>query len=74
MFYQKEPLWPFAYGLTYSTFSFRTSQSSVNLDNIKHDNATLEVEVQNTAGMTGADVVFVFMKPPASLQEQGYSR
>ena len=74
MFYQNEPLWPFAYGLTYSTFSFRTCQSSVNLDNVRHDNATLEVEVQNTGGMTGADVVFVFMKPPASLQEQGFSR
>ncbi len=53
-YFTGEPLFPFGYGLSYTTFSYRTLK-------IARENA-VEVEVQNTGKMAGDEVVELYVK------------
>jgi beta-glucosidase len=58
------PLWPFGFGLSYTTFS--TSNLSVTSSVSKHDNVTVTFDVANTGARAGADVVPVYVHQPVS--------
>ena len=55
-----EPLFPFGYGLSYTTFA---------LSNLTVNGTTVEVDVANTGSRAGADVVQVYVSPPAAAGE-----
>jgi beta-glucosidase len=63
-YFAGEPLFPFGYGLSYTTFSYR------NLSVPKHitagDSVEVAVEVENTGSVAGEEVVEVYVKSPQS--------
>ena len=73
------PLYPFGYGLSYTTFAYsnlRTSAESFGGD----DTLTVRVDVKNTGGRAGDDVVQLYVKhlgsavPRASEDLRGFAR
>jgi beta-glucosidase len=67
MFHNKEVLYPFGYGLSYSTFKY--SNLSVNKNEIDSDGqneVTVSVDVQNTSNLKGDEVVQVYIRDLAS--------
>ena len=52
-FFKGEPLFPFGFGLSYSTFAYR---------NLKVQGSNISVEVENTSTIAGEDVVQLFVK------------
>jgi beta-glucosidase len=61
-FFAGAPLFPFGYGLSYTTFAYRNlkAPSQVNTG----DPIAVTVEVENTGKMAGEDVVQIYIKPP----------
>lgn len=57
--YANEVQYPFGYGLSYSQFSQKIVDSNVAENNVK-----LSVEVTNTGGVAGKDVVQIYYTPP----------
>jgi beta-glucosidase len=55
-YFDGEPLWPFGYGLSYTTFSYRGLEA-------QHDR--IRVEVANTGKVVGEEVVQVYTKSSA---------
>ncbi len=58
------PLFPFGYGLDYTTFSLSDASYQLN-----HDNIVVTLNVSNTGNRTGVDVVQAYVKYPAKLDE-----
>lgn len=52
-YFRGEPLYPFGYGLSYTSFSFANAAFS---------NNTVEVDIENTGMMDGAEIVQVYVK------------
>jgi beta-glucosidase len=52
-FFTDEPLFPFGYGLSYSTFAYR---------NLNVQQAVISVEVENTSAIGGEEVVQLYVK------------
>ncbi len=52
-FFKGEPLFPFGYGLSYSTFAYR---------DLKVQGANVSVEVENTSAIPGEEVVQLYLK------------
>jgi beta-glucosidase len=52
-FFQGEPLFPFGYGLSYSTFAYR---------NLRVQQTNISVEVENTSAVSGEEVVQLYVK------------
>ena len=62
------PLFPFGFGLSYTTFAF--SNLSVAPDTLSPaDSATVTVDVTNTGSVAGAETVQVYVGDPASVGE-----
>jgi len=62
-YFPGEPLYPFGYGLSYTTFAYsnlRVSQSNVN----PTDTVTLSVEVANSGTVAGDEVVELYLTHP----------
>ncbi len=59
-----EPLFPFGYGLDYTTFSLSNATYAVNQGNI-----AVNLDVSNTGSRTGVDVVQAYVKYPAKAGE-----
>lgn len=57
--YEDEVLYPFGYGLSYTTFEQEIKNFSVSEDTV-----TFDVEVKNTGDAAGKDVVEVYYTPP----------
>ncbi len=57
--YEDEVLYPFGYGLSYTTF-----EQSITSFDASGDNITMSVEVKNTGAVAGKDVVEVYFTPP----------
>jgi len=73
-FFQGEPLYPFGYGLSYTTFSYADAKISG-----KPESMTLTVGVTNTGDKDGDEVVQVYVKslddPDAPIKSlQGFKR
>jgi beta-glucosidase len=61
MYFKGEPLYPFGYGLSYTTFSYanlRASSAEVTSDGV----LTVSVDVTNTGSRAGDDVVQLYVK------------
>jgi len=55
-----EPLFPFGYGLSYTTFQY----SDAKIDKDVQGNFTVTATVKNTGSRAGAEVVQVYVEPP----------
>jgi beta-glucosidase len=61
MYSENEPLYPFGYGLSYTTFSY--SNLRLDSDTLRTDNEiTVSVDVRNTGSRTGDEVVQMYVK------------
>jgi len=61
MYFKGEPLYPFGYGLSYTSFKYnnlRTSSSEL----AKDGTVTVSVDVSNTGSMAGDEVVQLYVK------------
>jgi beta-glucosidase len=56
-FFKGEPLFPFGYGLSYSTFTYR---------NLRAQGANISVEVENTSSIAGEEVVQLYVRRDGS--------
>jgi beta-glucosidase len=73
----QDPLFPFGYGLSYTTFAFRHLSVSPRLDpggdvsggHVTVGHITVGVDVTNTGRRAGSDVVQAYMSFPASAGE-----
>jgi beta-glucosidase len=65
MYFKDKPLYPFGYGLSFTTFKYSNLQTSV--DKLKKDGQlTVSVDIQNTGKRTGDEVVQLYVKYPNS--------
>ena len=62
--YNERVLYPFGYGLSYSTFEWKIDTSSLSNKSITKDSFTINVEVENTGNVAGKDVVQAYMETP----------
>lgn len=63
--YDEEVVYPFGYGLSYSTFSWElTNKSNIPTALTKNTAMTFEVEVTNTGSYPAKDVVQLYVTPP----------
>ena len=62
--HHQEPLFPFGFGLSYTTFQFSNLK-------LRHegDTVTAEVTVKNTGTRQGSDVVQIYVGAPAAAEE-----
>lgn len=61
----RDPLWPFGYGLSYTTFSI--GQPAVNPSSIRvGESATVTVDVENTGKRSGDEVVQLYLRDVVS--------
>src|SRR5262249_21205177 len=78
-FFNGTPLYPFGYGLSYTTFSYKNLRT--NTESVPKDGAvTVSVDVTNTGSRLGDEVVQVYVRHEGSVVERpkqdlrGYSR
>ncbi len=65
MYFNKEVSYEFGYGLSYTTFEY--SNFSINKSSITpNDKVTITVDVKNTGGVDGDEVVQIYVKTPGS--------
>ncbi len=65
LFTTKEPLFPFGFGLSYTTFEYsglRVSPAEIRAG----ETATVQVEVKNTGGMAGEEVAQLYLRDQVS--------
>ena len=60
-FFEGEPLYPFGYGLSYTTFKYRTPELSDNSIG-KSGSVEVKVEVKNAGDIGGSEVVQLYVK------------
>ena len=61
-FFEGEPLYPFGYGLSYSTFTYRNLSLPGQVK--AGDSVNVSVEVENTGKLAGEEVVELYVKTP----------
>jgi beta-glucosidase len=72
-YFEGEPLYPFGYGLSYTTFSYRNLQAPVEART--GNPVKVSVEVQNSGKRDGEEVVQLYIKHPGVVRElQGFER
>jgi beta-glucosidase len=59
-FFKGEPLFPFGYGLSYSTFAYR---------NLRAEGTNISVEVENTSSLLGEEVVQFYVKREGAAED-----
>jgi beta-glucosidase len=62
------PLFPFGFGLSYTTFSFTNTSLANNLD-LPNPNFQVSFTLTNTGAMAGAEVAQVYLSPPPGIGE-----
>ena len=60
----KHPLFPFGFGLSYTTFSFSNLQAPATIDS--GSTATVSFDVTNTGSVAGADVAELYVSDPSA--------
>jgi beta-glucosidase len=72
-FFKGEPLFPFGYGLSYTTFSYRNLAAPAEAG--KGAKINVSVEVENTGKRQGDEVVQLYLKHPGVVRElKGFER
>src|SRR3984957_2297499 len=66
MYFKGEPLYPFGYGLSYSTFRYTNLKTSVASMPLRDGATTVSVDVENTSGMAGDEVVQLYVQHKGS--------
>eukprot|EP00054_Salpingoeca_dolichothecata_P025258 m.174997 g.174997 ORF g.174997 m.174997 type:complete len:788 (+) comp25291_c0_seq2:67-2430(+) len=67
-FLTEEPLFPFGFGLSYTTFELASSSSSLAFSpSSLTSSSTFNLNVKNTGDRSGDEVVMAFFKPPQNL-------
>ncbi len=67
-YFKKDVSYEFGYGLSYTTFAY--SNVNISSTNITpNDNIILSVDVKNTGGITGDEVVQIYVRTPDSAAE-----
>jgi beta-glucosidase len=61
-YFDGEPLFPFGYGLSYTTFAYRNLKAPAQAN--AGDSVTVTVEVENTGKLAGEEVVQLYLKTP----------
>ena len=69
MYFKGEPLYPFGYGLSYTTFGYSNLKTS-SKELANDGTITVSVDVTNTSGQTGDEVVQLYVKHPKSKVER----
>ena len=72
MYAKEKPLYPFGFGLSYTTFNY----SNLNV-NYGKENLTVKVDIQNTGSKDGEEVVQIYLKLPnddAAQRLRGFDR
>ncbi len=67
---KEDPLYPFGFGLTYTSFDY---------DNVKYDGNNVKVKVSNTGKRAGTEIVELYIKRPSDVEGpskslRGYAR
>jgi beta-glucosidase len=62
MYYQGTPLYPFGYGLSYTTFTYSNAEKLVNVDG----DVLVSVDVTNSGDRDGEEVVQLYVSYPDS--------
>jgi beta-glucosidase len=69
MYFEGEPLFPFGYGLSYTTFAYRRLSTSA--DSLSADQTIdVSVELENTGTRAGDEVVQLYVRRPESTVER----
>jgi beta-glucosidase len=63
------PLFPFGFGLSYTTFSFTNAAVAYNLSSTSDPNFQVTFNLANTGAVAGAEVAQVYLGLPASIGE-----
>jgi beta-glucosidase len=63
------PLFPFGFGLSYTTFSFTNASLANNLSSASKPNIQVSFMLANTGAVAGSEVAQVYLGLPASLNE-----
>jgi len=69
MYFKGEPLFPFGFGLSYTTFKFANLRTNA-ADVAKDGTITVSVDVTNTGSRAGDEVVQLYVKHPRSKVER----
>ena len=67
-----DPAVPFGHGLSYATFAWDNARVSGSGSTAFSDPVVIEIDVTNTSGRAGSDVVQVYVEPPPSLLHRQY--
>ncbi|MGA2084693.1 MAG: glycoside hydrolase family 3 C-terminal domain-containing protein [Terracidiphilus sp.] len=63
------PLFPFGFGLSYTTFSFTNASLANNLSSASNPNVQVSFTLANTGAVAGSEVAQLYLGLPASLNE-----
>jgi beta-glucosidase len=63
-FFEGEPLYPFGYGLSYSTFAYRNLKLPG--ESVAGEIVNVAVEVENTGNVAGEEVIELYVKTPGA--------
>jgi beta-glucosidase len=63
-YFQGKPLYAFGHGLSYTTFQYRNAGAMVSKSDPKA--VTVDLDVANTGGRDGDEVVQVYVQPPGA--------
>jgi beta-glucosidase len=69
MYFKGEPLYPFGFGLSYTTFAYSSLKTSADTLN-KDGTITVSVDVQNSGKIAGEEVVQLYVKHLESAVER----
>ncbi|KAJ3529547.1 hypothetical protein NM208_g9707 [Fusarium decemcellulare] len=62
-----QPLWPFGYGLSYTTFSITDAVLKGTVSRAGSSNAVVEVTIANTGSVLGSEVVQLYVSPSTQI-------
>ncbi len=66
-YFKGEPLYPFGFGLSYTTFEYKNLKLQRNIIKV-NDSATVSVDISNTGKMKGDEVVQMYVKAEKDTQ------